>query len=387
MQHDEIGKYKKIKIFVLMFCILSLFILLANQERHDDFLKPEQSKTGPIPPSGINIRGHVFSRLRIQAATVISEVPAYIWRYGCGPTSVGMVIGYYDSHGFPNLIPGDSLSQSANVNSAIASMENYYDYCLPLDYYPNLLRDKSEPPVGDEHKDNCIADYMKTSQSYYHNYYGWSWDSDVKSSYENYIISLKSYLGTSTRYSFSAFSWDSLKNEIINNRPLVFLVDTDGNNETDHFVTVVGFNSDGATNYYGCYNTWDTSIHWYPYRAMAYGRSWGVYSVHTFVILPGLYPPKNIGLQRIENSFIFYKEYINRLSWEANEKNIDVRVKYKLFRKKKEASGDTFQLITELNDNVFNYDDRGLKRQEFYIYRIISFDSYGRESAAVEISN
>jgi len=370
-----------------MFYILFLFTLSASQEKHEDFLKPEQSKTGPIPPDGIDIRGHIFRRLRVQAATIISGVPTYIWRHGCGPTAVGMVIGYYDSHGYPNLIPGDASSQSDNVNTSIASIENYYDYCLPLDYYPNLLPDKSEAPVGDEHKDNCLADSMKTSQSYYHNCYGWSWDSDIKPSFESFILSLKSYIGVATRYSFSSFSWDSLKNEIMNNRPLVFLVDTDGNNSTDHFVTVVGFNSEGGTDYFGCYNTWDPAVHWYPFRAMAYGRSWGIYSVHTFLLLEVLFPPKNLSLQRVENNYIFYKEYINRLHWEANENNIGIPIRYRLFRKTKGASDDAFQMVSEFDEAVSNYDDRGLKKTALYTYRIVSFDSFGRESAAVEISN
>ncbi|MEA1945109.1 MAG: hypothetical protein U9N07_07250, partial [Euryarchaeota archaeon] len=32
----------------------------------------------------------------------ISGVPAYLWRYGCAPTAAGMVLMYWDSHGYPN---------------------------------------------------------------------------------------------------------------------------------------------------------------------------------------------------------------------------------------------------------------------------------------------
>ena len=35
----------------------------------------------------------------------ISDVPSYKWYHGCGPTAAGMIIGYWDAHGYDNLIP------------------------------------------------------------------------------------------------------------------------------------------------------------------------------------------------------------------------------------------------------------------------------------------
>ena len=275
--------------FLILLCVISALALFSLSEKRSadgQSVEPRQSTTGPIPPPGTDTRGHVLSGLRLQSATVISGVPAYLWRHGCGPTAVGMVTGYYDSHGYVNLIPGDSSSQGAAVDTAIASEENYNDYCLPIDSYPDLLPDKSEPPGGDEHADNCIADFMNTSQSYFGNYYGWSWDSDIKPAFENFINLDSGYKGTSTAYHFSSFSWESLKYEIDNNRPLVFLVDSDSDGSTDHFITIIGYNSDGGVNYYGCYNTWDQDIHWFEYQAMGSAIPWGVYSVHTFAMTP-----------------------------------------------------------------------------------------------------
>jgi len=37
----------------------------------------------------------------------ISGVPAYLWRCGCAPTAAGMVLGYWDGHGYPNF-PGET---------------------------------------------------------------------------------------------------------------------------------------------------------------------------------------------------------------------------------------------------------------------------------------
>lgn len=103
--------------------------------------------------------------------------------------------------------------------------------------------------------------------------------------------------------------------------------------------------------------------------------------------LPPLYPPANFKLQRLENSFIFFKEYINRLSWETNPKNRIKIISYRLYRKVKGAGEDSYQLINGLEASIFSYDDRGLKKDEFYTYRITAVDETGRESDPVEIGN
>ena len=34
---------------------------------------------------------------------LIDHVPTYIWHRGCGPTALGMIVGFYDLHGFHDL--------------------------------------------------------------------------------------------------------------------------------------------------------------------------------------------------------------------------------------------------------------------------------------------
>lgn len=377
----------RILLVLVSFMVMSLLISAGNRVSQEDVLKPEQSTTGPIPAPQIDLEGHVFDEIQLQAATKISGVPTYIWQHGCGPTAVGMILGYHDGHGFPRLIRGDASFQGDNVNSAIASIEHYNDYCLPLDYEPRLLPDKSEPPFGDEHKDNCIADYMKTSQSYYKNYYGWSWDIHIKPSLEDYVSAVGRYSCAAKRYDFLDFSWDLLKKEIDNKRPLVFLVDTDGDGNTDHFIAIVGYNSSGGTMYYGCYNTWDSNIHWYKFQVMTKGRSWGVYSIVTFDIRSAIYPPKDTNLERLENNLIFFKEYINRISWAADERNKGISLESLLFRKLKGTSDATYELISTFNSTDITYDDRGLKQLDYYTYKVIFKDPKGRKSDPVVVSN
>ncbi|MCE5347085.1 MAG: C39 family peptidase [Bacteroidales bacterium] len=225
--------------------------------------------------------------VQIFAQEVIPEVPAYIWRHGCGPTSEGMVLGYYDLHGFPDLIPGDASTQTDAVNAVIASDEHYNDYSLPLDdANTGFFADKSE--LGGAHANNCIADYMGTSQSIKGNYWGWSLPSDMKPAWENYISEkAPNYVGTSHKYDFVSFPWDSLVSNIDRNRPMVFLVDASGDGIYDHYVCVIGYGIDeGGIKYYDCLNTWDGYDHWYPYKKMAAGVTFGILNCFTFEVHP-----------------------------------------------------------------------------------------------------
>ncbi len=50
---------------------------------------------------------------------LLSGVPSYHWIYGCSPTAAGMLLGYYDSHGYPNLVEGAAYTQTEAVNEMI----------------------------------------------------------------------------------------------------------------------------------------------------------------------------------------------------------------------------------------------------------------------------
>jgi hypothetical protein len=239
-----------------------------------------QSTTGPTPPRGVEVSGLEGTS---PDAVTISGVPAYEWRHGCGPTAAGMVIGYWDEHGFGQLVDGDASSQTSAVNAMIATegpASNYTDYCIPVDSPPELRPDKSEDPPGDEHAHECVADFMRTSQSRSLNYYGWSWFSDVGRAVRDYVRLAGSgqYAAlVDGLYSGSSLTWDVFRTEIDAGRPLVLLVDTGGDGLTDHFVTAVGYDEAASVPYYGCLNTWDSRIHWFQFAPMAAGQPWGVF--------------------------------------------------------------------------------------------------------------
>ena len=80
------------KKLLLVFCTLFYFSQIFAQLN-------EQSTIGKTPPIGVNVVGHISDSKNVTSQQIISGVPYYLWRYGCGPTSVGMVAGYYALHG------------------------------------------------------------------------------------------------------------------------------------------------------------------------------------------------------------------------------------------------------------------------------------------------
>jgi len=225
----------------------------------------------PGLPSGDGVPGGDFVAT-FTLARIIPDVPACLWRHGCGPTAAGMVLGYWDGHGYPNYVVGDATTQTSNVNGMIASDEHYSDYSLPLDSATGILDDRST--LGGAHSNNCIADWMHTSWSAEHKYYGSSVfgrTDDAMDAYADWV----GYPGAiSKNESWGEFTWGDFMSEMEAGRPMVFLVDSDGDAISDHAVTAIGY--DTVHHEYACYNTWDTSVHWYEFAEVASGRSWGI---------------------------------------------------------------------------------------------------------------
>jgi hypothetical protein len=92
---------------------------------------------------------------------------------------------------------------------------------------------------------------------------------------------------TATNRAWGSLTWSNYRAEIDAGSPVVFLVDTDSNGGTDHFITAIGYGYSGTTQMYACLNTWDSSIHWYQFAQMASGQSWGIYGATFFNITGG----------------------------------------------------------------------------------------------------
>lgn len=98
-------------------------------------------------------------------------------------------------------------------------------------------------------------------------------------------------------------------------------------------------------------------------------------------------PPANAQLQRLENNFIFYKEYVNKLTWQANAGNKAVIANYKLYKKVKGAADGTYALVSALPPTTLIYEDKGLSKDQLFTYKLTSVNSRGTESDPVVVSN
>jgi hypothetical protein len=293
----ESKKMRETRTKLLFVCIVAVCFMAGGLNALAD--EPQQSTTGPTPPLAVMMREFMAMGVPPSAgAVVIPGVPDYLWRHGCGPTAVGNVVGYYDTHGYDDLITGDANSQTNDVNQTMASggqssnpnpagsEKHYEDYSRPEDY-PGPLQtdDYLIPPGRTAHTDDCIGDYQDTSKSTRLNQYGWSWSSDIGPSFTGYVNQKNaSYNPTYTEYSpvtGNVLTWAVLTNEINNNRPMVFLVDSDGDGSTDHFVAVVGY--DAQTNQYGCHDSWaPAGVRWETFQGIGNGifSIWGGWTLY-----------------------------------------------------------------------------------------------------------
>jgi hypothetical protein len=108
---------------------------------------------------------------------VLPDAPAYDWYYGCSPTSAGMMMGYYDIHGYSglsygNLVRGGTaeLSTWSPAGSPLADKTIASDGYIK-DFYSSDFGDRGASKYGVSGDDiatsrspDSLADFMGTSQ-------------------------------------------------------------------------------------------------------------------------------------------------------------------------------------------------------------------------------
>ena len=207
-----------------------------------------------------------FGPIGAEAAPVtLSNVPAYDWYHGCGPTAATSIIGYWDLHGYDKLLDASGWEQvrlTANVQDEISSPDHNAKY----DPTPDVL----DPPLPVP-PDTSVADFFHTSED------PWGFGVSVSDDSADAFIGYAAYRG----YSFDAasksklsFSWAQLVAEIDAGRPMLFMVDApeqSGQTPSDalnHFVAVLGYDDrGGGDHWYGFWDTWteeenDDNIVW-----------------------------------------------------------------------------------------------------------------------------
>lgn len=100
-----------------------------------------------------------------------------------------------------------------------------------------------------------------------------------------------------------------------------------------------------------------------------------------------LLPPTGLACAVMENSYIFYKEYVNRLSWQADPNTRADVVTYRVYRKTYGAADSAYQLLGEVGSTTPQYNDRNVDRNVRYTYGVSAVDDLGRESRLASVSN
>jgi hypothetical protein len=95
-----------------------------------------------------------------------------------------------------------------------------------------------------------------------------------------------------------------------------------------------------------------------------------------------IYPPLNVSVKQVENRSLFFREWINVLTWEANSENNDSQVaSYRIYV----LSEDKLVLLDQVEQNVFSFYHRNVKNQEYW-YALSAVNAAGEESRLVYVS-
>jgi len=224
---------------------------------------------GLLASPAVNIYGPSEAVAVAGGVTKTLPVPEFFWYRGCGPTSVAMVLAYWDNSAYPDYFSGSAETLTNSVKDGIASAGH------DADWWPEP--DRPTPP--DYHTDDCIADYFKTSRGSLKR--GWSWGDWADDAFNGYSAQVGYPAADAYSLGYGGFDgglalWVTLQSEIDAGRPAMFLVDTDGNDSTDHFVPVIGYRTEPRRQY-AVFTTWDydPGIHWFNWNPVS-SRLWGI---------------------------------------------------------------------------------------------------------------
>ncbi|UCC39726.1 MAG: SBBP repeat-containing protein [Candidatus Aminicenantes bacterium] len=96
-----------------------------------------------------------------------------------------------------------------------------------------------------------------------------------------------------------------------------------------------------------------------------------------------IYPPLNFAGQKISNRALFYIEFINELSWNANPKNADADIaKYRIYQ----VDGGSRSQLVELDADTFKYYHRNIEQSKTYVYILVAVASDGNEGESTSVT-
>jgi uncharacterized repeat protein (TIGR02543 family) len=260
-------------------------------------------KGPPTPPGGYAAEQATVVDAAPASATMLSDVPAFNWVFGCSAVSGSMIAGYYDRSGYSNIYTGPtnggvvplvedsswgnwSDGTDSYPNNPLIASHNGLDGRLlkgSIDDYWVLYGSSAADPfisgAWTQHTwGSAIGDYMKTSQSSYSNTDGatsfYGYNSKRKLTCSAMLIGgVSQYDGTYGRklfYEARGYTVTDCYAQATDNRykggfSLVnFMAEIDAGqpvflNLAGHSIVGVGYDSASTTIY--IHDTWDNSTH------------------------------------------------------------------------------------------------------------------------------
>jgi len=140
-------------------------------------IEPIFMNTQPTPASAASRQ---IVRRPPESAVILDEVPTSRWAYGCAATSAGMMFGYYDRNGYPDMYTGQTNKgvaplRNVGYRTALVASKKGRDrnrsWGHVNDYWVSYGMSGPDPYVvkgRDEHTWDCVADFLGTNQ--------WRWD-------------------------------------------------------------------------------------------------------------------------------------------------------------------------------------------------------------------
>jgi hypothetical protein len=98
-----------------------------------------------------------------------------------------------------------------------------------------------------------------------------------------------------------------------------------------------------------------------------------------------VYPPAYLRVDRLVNNLVFYKEYVDRLTWLPHPNNTEPIAAYRIYRKPKGAPNSSFEFLAETGSTNLVYYVRGLQKEETFVYRVSAVTASGREGDPAEV--
>jgi len=268
----------------------------------------------PPPPDRIAVSLPEPSPNSTAGIKILPDMPAFDWCYGCSPTAVGMLMGYYDRIGYDKIYTGPANGGVCPADNSgwgsgqcpIAASHQGVDGRNGLghvdDYWIAAKSCANDPYITGNwtrHSSDCAADFMGTSQTAWGEcdghtlfclnggarVYDWTgWEPTKRDGTHGIRLFVESrgytvtenYNQGITTGSSGGFTFQDYVSEIDSGCPVLLQL-------TNH--TMVGYGYDAANRLAYVRDTWDRGSH-----TMAWGGSYGTAGTHIGVSVIHLAP-------------------------------------------------------------------------------------------------